>query len=51
MGTSNWRASPTVGNTSVDDPDAAAASTFLFATDGKSFVPTFNYSIRNTSKC
>jgi hypothetical protein len=32
-------------------PDAAAAATFFFAIYGKSFVHTFNYSIRNTSKC
>jgi hypothetical protein len=51
VGTSSWRVSPTVGNASVDDTDAAATTTFFFATDGKTFVPTFNYSIRNTSKC
>jgi hypothetical protein len=39
-----------VGNASVDDIDAAAASTF-FATDNKSFVPTFNCFIHNISKC
>jgi hypothetical protein len=50
IGTSSWRASPAVGNAFVDDTDVAAATTF-FATDGKSFVPTFNYSIHNTSKC
>jgi hypothetical protein len=31
----------------VDDTDAAVAVTFFFTTDGKSFVPTFNCSIRN----
>jgi hypothetical protein len=51
MGTSSWRASPAVGNASVDDTDAATTMTFFFTTDGKSFVPTFNYSIQNTSKC
>jgi hypothetical protein len=50
MGTSSWRASPIVGNASVDDTDAVAIVTFFFATDGKSFVPTFNCSICNTSK-
>jgi hypothetical protein len=40
-----------VGNASVDDIDAVAAAIFFFATDGKSFVATFNCSIRNTSKC
>jgi hypothetical protein len=35
----------------VDDTVATATSTFFFATDGKSFMPTFNYSIRNASKC
>jgi hypothetical protein len=39
-----------VENASVDDTDIAAAVTFFFATDGESFVPTFNCSIRNTSK-
>jgi hypothetical protein len=51
VSTSSWRASPVVGNASVDDIDAAAAVTFFFATDDKSFVPTFNCSICNTSKC
>jgi hypothetical protein len=51
VGTSSWRASLVVGNASVDDTDVVAIVTFFFATDGKSFVPTFNYSIRNTSKC
>jgi hypothetical protein len=51
VGTSSWRASPAVANASVDDTDAAAAATFFFTIDGKSFVPTFNCSIRNTSKC
>jgi hypothetical protein len=49
--TSSWRASPTVGNSSVDDTDTAAATIFFFATNSKSFVPTFNCSIHNTSKC
>jgi hypothetical protein len=34
----------------MDDTDAAAATTFFFATYGKLFVLTFNCSIRNTSK-
>jgi hypothetical protein len=51
MGTSSWRASPTVGNASMDDIDAAAVVTFFFTTDGKSFVPTFNYSFHKMSKC
>jgi hypothetical protein len=51
MGTSSWRASPTVQNASVDDTGIAAAATFFFATDGKSFVSTFNCSIHNMSKC
>jgi hypothetical protein len=38
--TSSWRASPVMGNASVDDTDATTAVTFLF--DGKSFVHTFN---------
>jgi uncharacterized membrane protein YoaK (UPF0700 family) len=50
VGTSSCRASPVVGNASVNNSDAAAAATFFFTTDDKSFVPTFNYSIRNTSK-
>jgi hypothetical protein len=40
-----------MGNASVDDTDIATASTIFFATEGKSFVPTFNCSIHNTSKC
>jgi hypothetical protein len=51
VSTSSLRASPTVGNASVDDTDAAAVATFFFATYSKPFVPTFNCSIRNTSKC
>jgi hypothetical protein len=51
VGTSSWRASPTVGNAFVDDTNTAAAVTFFFATDDKSFVPIFNCSIRNMSKC
>jgi hypothetical protein len=39
-----------MGNASVDDTDIAAIMTFFFATDGKSFVPTFNCSIHNMSK-
>jgi hypothetical protein len=35
----------------VDDTDAAATTTFFFTINGKSIVPTFNYSIRNTNKC
>jgi hypothetical protein len=42
---------PIVGNASMDDTDATAIATFFFATDDKSFVPTFNCSICNTSKC
>jgi hypothetical protein len=51
VGTSSWRASPAMGNASVDNTDAAAAAIFFFASDSKSFVPTFNCSIHNTSKC
>jgi hypothetical protein len=51
MGTSSCWASPTMGNASVDVTDAAAASTFFFATDGKTCVSPFNCYIRNTSKC
>jgi hypothetical protein len=40
----------TARNASVDNIDTTAATTFFFATAGKSFVPTFNCSIRNTSK-
>jgi hypothetical protein len=43
--------SPTVGNASVDDTDAATIVTFFFATDGKTFVPTFNCYLRNTCQC
>jgi hypothetical protein len=50
VGTSSWRASPAVRNASVDDTNAAVAATFYFTTNGKSFVLTFNCSIRNTSK-
>jgi hypothetical protein len=50
-GTSSWRVSPAMGNASVDDTDIAAATTFFFTADCKSFVHTFNCSIRNTSKC
>jgi hypothetical protein len=50
VSTSSWRASPIVGNASVDNIDTTAAATFYFATDGKSFVPTFNCFIRNVSK-
>jgi hypothetical protein len=39
-----------MGNASVDDTDIAAVMTFFFTTDGKSFVTTFNYSIRNMNK-
>jgi hypothetical protein len=42
---------PPVENASMDKTDAATSAIFFFATDGKSFVPTFNCSIRNTSKC
>jgi hypothetical protein len=34
----------------MDDTDATATTTFFFAAYGKSFVPTFNCSIRNMSK-
>jgi hypothetical protein len=50
MGTCSWRASSDVGNASVDDTNVATAVIFFFTTDGKSFVSTFNCSIRNTSK-
>jgi hypothetical protein len=46
VGTSSSSASP-----AVDYTDATAAAIFFFATYGKSFVPTFNCSIHNTSKC
>jgi hypothetical protein len=42
---------PRIWNASVDDTDTAVVATFFCATDGKSFVPTFNCFIRNTSKC
>jgi hypothetical protein len=51
VGTSSWRASPVVGNASVDGINAASTMTFFFTIDGKSLVLTFNCSIRNTSKC
>jgi hypothetical protein len=51
MGTSSWRATPAMGNASVDDTDTIGVATFFFTTDGKSFIPTFNYSIHNMSKC
>jgi hypothetical protein len=51
VGTSSWRASPAMGNTSLDDTDAATVGTFFFTTDGKIFVPPFNYYIRHTSQC
>jgi hypothetical protein len=50
VGTSSWRISPAVGNASVDNTNVATTVTSFFATDGKSFVHTFNYSIRNMSK-
>jgi hypothetical protein len=34
----------------VDDTNAAVAATFYFTTNGKSFMLTFNCSIRNMSK-
>jgi hypothetical protein len=34
-------------NASLDDANAAAAATFFFTTDGKTFVPPFNCYIRN----
>jgi hypothetical protein len=39
VGTSSWRASHIMGNTSVVDTDAIAAATFFFPTDGKLIVP------------
>jgi hypothetical protein len=51
MGTSSWRASPTVGNVSLDNTDTTATTTFFFATDSKTFVAPFNCYIRNTSQC
>jgi hypothetical protein len=51
MDTSSWRASPVMGNASVDDTNVAIAVTFFFTTDSKLFVLTFNCSIHNTSKC
>jgi hypothetical protein len=41
VGTSTWRASPIVGNASVDD--IAAISTFFFATDGKTHIRAFQF--------
>jgi hypothetical protein len=40
-----------MGNASMDDTDAIATTTFFFTNDGKSYVPTFNCSIRNMRKC
>jgi hypothetical protein len=51
VGTSSWGASLAMGNASVDDTDTAATMIFFFATNGKSFVLTFNCFIHNTSKC
>jgi hypothetical protein len=51
VGTSSWRASPAVGNASVDDTDITAIVTFFFTTNGKTFVPTFNCYLHNTSQC
>jgi hypothetical protein len=51
LATSNWRASPAVGNTFVDDTDAAAVTTVFFATNGKTFVRSFNCYLRNMSQC
>jgi hypothetical protein len=42
---------PCRGNASMDYTDTAATMTFFFAIDSKSVVPSFNCSIRNTSKC
>jgi hypothetical protein len=39
-----------MGNASVGDTDIATVMTFFLTTDGKSFVTTFNCSIRNISK-
>jgi hypothetical protein len=50
VGTSSWRARPVVGNASMDDTDVTVAATFFFTTDGKSFMPTFNYFIHNMNK-
>jgi hypothetical protein len=44
-------ASPVMGNASMDDTGAAAAATFFFTTDGKTFVPTINFYLRNMSQC
>jgi hypothetical protein len=35
MGTSSWRASPAMGNASVDNTNVVATVTFFFTTDGK----------------
>jgi uncharacterized protein YaiE (UPF0345 family) len=51
MDTSSWRASPAMGNASVDDTDAVVVATFFFTIDGKTFVPPFNCYIRNTIQC
>jgi hypothetical protein len=50
MDTSSKRASPTLGNAFMVDINIVATVTFFFTTNCKSFVPTFNCSIRNTSK-
>jgi hypothetical protein len=41
VGTSTWKASPAVGNTSIDDIDVV--STFFFATDGKTHICAFQF--------
>jgi hypothetical protein len=41
VGTSTLKANPTVGNASMDDTDAA--STFFYATDGKTHIRAFSY--------
>jgi hypothetical protein len=38
-----------VGNAFVGNTEVVAAATFFFTTDGKSFVPTFNCSIRRAN--
>jgi hypothetical protein len=41
VSTSTWRASPTMGNASVDDTNAAAI--FFFTTDGKTHIHAFPF--------
>jgi hypothetical protein len=47
MGTSTWRASPAIGNASVDD----TATTSFFTSNGKTHIRAFLYLYRNFSQC